>query len=568
MRVSPRSAVGSLSSLDLRFAAAGLVDSTGTGCYIAASAIFFSRKLGLTPGLIGFGLTLSGVLGFVTTIPWGRAADRWGARPVLVLLQCIRATAFGLFALVGSLTAFLAVCALLGLADLATPPVQQALIGAAVGEERRQRTLAVVRSARNIGFSFGALLAAAAISVGTTLAYDSIVLLNAASFVFIAILMGTLPVNPRPTPAQRQARTARGKWRIRDRRYTKLTMLNGVLTMHMTLLSPVLPLWLLRHTHTPAAMMPFLLLINAVLAVLLQVPVAGRARSPRAATTALGVAGVALAACCLAMPLAGRLDATAAAVVAVGAVLALTAAELAQSAGGWELSFRLAPEDRRGQYLGVFSLGTTAQLMAGPLLLTTAVFTLGTLGWVLLAAMTVAAGIFVPWVTRRGRRERRRAEHRRERRAFALGAAAGGLAATLCAAIATGILLFTPNHLMHASARTAPASGSTPSAWRPSPSSSPVTGSGPVTPSSAANHGGHVSNRVSPAPSSALAPSHPSPAPSPRPHTTRRVPSGGPSDLPPGLPSDLPSGLSSYLPSGLPADLPQSLPSALSPYLP
>lgn len=532
MRVSLRSAVGSLSSLDLRFAAAGLVDSTGTGCYIAASAIFFSRKLGLTPGLIGAGLTLSGLLGFAATIPWGRAADRWGARPILVLLQCIRATAFGLFALAGSFTAFLAVCALLGLADLATPPVQQALIGAAVGEERRQRTLAIVRSARNIGFSLGALLAAAAISAGTTLAYDSIVLLNAASFVFIAVLMGTLPVNPRPTPAQRQARTAGGKWRIRDRRYTRLTMLNGVLTVHMTLLSPVLPLWLLRHTHTPAVMMPFLLLINAVLAVLLQVPVAGRARSPRAATAALGIAGVALAACCLAMPLAARLDATAAAVVAVGAVLALTAAELAQSAGGWELSFRLAPEDRRGQYLSVFSLGTTAQLMAGPLLLTTIVFTLGTLGWALLAATTMAAGIFVPWVTRPGRRERRAFRPGRggwRARRHALRGDRGQDPAV------------TTNHLVHASARTGPVSSSTPSAWRPSPSASPVTGSSPVTPPPTANHEAHVSNRIEPPPpGSTPSPAHPSPLPSPRPHTTRRVSPDGPSGLP--------SGLSSYLP--------------------
>ena len=542
MRVSLRSAIGSLSPLDLRFAAGGLVDSTGTGCYIAASAVFFSRKLGLTPGLIGAGLTLSGVLGFATTIPWGRAADRWGARPILVLLQCIRAAAFGLFAVVGSFAAFLAVCALLGLANLAAPPVQQALIGAAIGEERRQRTLAIVRSARNIGFSLGALLAAAAISVGTTLAFDSIVLLNAASFVFIAILMGTLPVNPHPAAAQRQARTARGKWRIRDRRYTRVTMLNGVLTMHMTLLSSGLPLWLLRHTHTPAVMMPFLLLINAVLAVLLQVPASGRVRSPRAATTALGIAGVALAACCLAMPLASRLDAVGASAVAVGAVLALTAAELAQSAGGWELSFRLAPEDRRGQYLGVFSLGTTAQLMVGPLLLTTVVFTLGTLGWALLAATALAAGMFVPWVTRRGHRERQRAGYRRERRAFALGAAAGGIAATLCAVIATGIVLFTPNHLMHASARTVPVSGSIPSVWRPSPSSDPVTGASPGTPS--------------PAPRS--------PLPSLRPQTRRPVPP----DVPANLPSDLPPGLSSDLPSGLPTDLPPGLPSALSSYLP
>lgn len=403
MRVSLRARIGSISSLDTRFAVGGLVDATGTGCFMAASAIFFTRKLGLTPGLIGVGLTLSGAIGFATTIPWGRAADRWGARRILVLLECVRAIAFGLFALAGSFPAFLAISALLGFADKATPPIQQALIGEAVGEERRQRSLAIVRSTRNIGFALGALLAAAAVSSGTTHAYDGIVLLNAVSFVFVAVLMGTLRVGPAPTPT----RAARGRWRIHDRRYTRLTALNGLLTVHMSLLSVGLPLWLLRHTHTPAAMIPLLLAINAVVAVLLQVPVAGRVRSPGTAIAALRIAGVALAACCLAMPLAHTLAAAGAAMVAVAAVLALTLAELAQSAGGWELSFRLAPADRRGQYLGVFSLGTTAQTMVGPLLLTAVVFALGTLGWALLAATTLATGMLASRVSGHGRHRAR-----------------------------------------------------------------------------------------------------------------------------------------------------------------
>ncbi len=400
-----RRRVAMLSGLEARFALGGLVDATGTGCYLAGAAVFFSRKVGLAPSLIGVGVTVSGVLGFATTIPWGRAADRWGARRVLVLLHCLRALAFALYALVASLPAFLAVSALLGLADKATPPIQQALIGEAVGEQR-QRTFAIVRSTRNIGFALGALLAAAAVSSGTTLAYDGIVLLNAASFAFIAVLMGTLRVERASTPLAQAARVTYGRWRIRDSRYTRLTVLNGTLTMHMSLLSVGLPLWLLWHTRAPASVIPVLLAINAVLAVALQVPIASRVRSPQAAASALTVAGVALAVCCLTMPLAATLGATGAVVAAVSGVLALTVAELAQSAGGWELSFRLAPVDRRAQYLGVFSLGTTAQAMAGPVLLTGVVFVLGTAGWTLLAATTLVTGIFVPAAMRRMERAR------------------------------------------------------------------------------------------------------------------------------------------------------------------
>lgn len=391
MRVPLGARLRSISPVDARFAVAALVDAFGTGCFLAGSALFFTRELGLSPGEVGLGLTLSGAIGFATTVPWGRAADRWGARRILVLLLSVRAVAFGLYVSAGSLSAFLAITALLGLVEKASSPIQQALVGEVVGEARRQRALALIRSTRNVGFALGALAAAVAVSTGTRAGYDSIVLLNAISFFVAAVLMGTLP-------AVRASRSTLG-WTalaqpvVRDRRYAALTAMNGVLTLHMPLLSVGLPLWLVKHTHIPAGAIPLLLVVNAVLAVAFQVPVAELVRSPRTAVLALMVAGGALAACCLAMPLAATLGAAGAVVVAVGAVFALTLAELAQAAGGWDLSFRLAPEGRRGQYLGVFSLGMTAQTMAAPLVLTTVVFALGPWGWAGLAGVALGAGL-------------------------------------------------------------------------------------------------------------------------------------------------------------------------------
>ncbi len=401
-----------LSALEGRFAIAAVIDAFGTGCFIAGAALFFTQELGLKPSLIGIGLTAAGIVGFATTVPWGRAADRWGARRILVLLLSVRALAFVLYAFAASFAAFLAIATLLGTVEKATSPIQQALIGEAVAEDRRQRALAFVRSARNAGFALGALAAAAAVSTATSLGYDSIVLFNAASFVLAAVLMGRLPV-ARAAVAPRK--TTLWGWRVCDRRYTALTALNGVLTMHMSLLSVGLPLWLVSHSDAPAAVIPLLLVVNAVLAVVFQVPVAGLVKSERGATAALAVAGAALALCCLAMPLASTLDATGAVLVATGAVLALTLAELAQSAGGWDLSFRLAPADRRGEHLGVFSLGTTAQSMLGPLLLTAGVFALGPWGWVALALATLAGGILATTVIDRPRRTTGRLAARRAR---------------------------------------------------------------------------------------------------------------------------------------------------------
>jgi hypothetical protein len=82
--------------------------------------------------------------------------------------------------------------------------------------------------------------------------------------------------------------------------------------------------------------------------------------------------------------------------VAVTAVLALTAGELTQAAGGWDLSFRRADPERQGAYLSVFSLGVTTQTIAGPVLLTALVLPAGAAGWVVLAGLLAVAGLAAP----------------------------------------------------------------------------------------------------------------------------------------------------------------------------
>jgi uncharacterized protein involved in propanediol utilization/MFS family permease len=391
------------SPVDGRFAVASVVDAIGTGCFLAGSALFFTGEVGLTAGQVGVGLTLSGVVGLVATPPWGRAADRWGARRTVVVLLLARALAFLLYTLVASFAAFLAVAAFLGFVEKASAPVQQTLLGEMVAADRRQRAMAIVRSTRNVGFALGALIAASLSSLPALGGYDAVVAVNAATFTVAAVLVATIRAGGARSSATRRE-PARSQ-PLRDRRYLALTAVNGVLTLHMSLLSVGLPLWLVEHTSGPVTLVPALLVVNTVLAVVLQVPVAGRVRSSRDAARALALAGAGIAACCLALALAPRVDGVAVVAVALAAMLGLTAAELTQAAAGWDLSFRLAPESRRGHYLGVFSLGVTAQTIVGPLLLTGVVFACGGWGWAALAGAAVAVGLLASPALRSDPRE-------------------------------------------------------------------------------------------------------------------------------------------------------------------
>jgi MFS family permease len=75
--------------------------------------------------------------------------------------------------------------------------------------------------------------------------------------------------------------------------------------------------------------------------------------------------------------------------------------ELLQSAGGWAVSFGLAPEDRQGQYQGLFSTGFAASAMFAPAVLTGLCVTWGWPGWLVVGALFAAAGAACVPVVRR-----------------------------------------------------------------------------------------------------------------------------------------------------------------------
>lgn len=382
------------------FALISLVNAIGTGLYLAASAVFFVRSVGLTSADVGTGLAVSGAVGFLTTVPIGAAGDRFGARRTLIALQLWRAGGFALLCLVHGLVGFTLVSCMLAAAEAATQPMTQAVASATVAGTDRTRTMAIIRTVRNVGFSVGALLAAPLLTADSVWPYRAIVLGTAAAFVLSALMLTRLRLGGADT-IQHKVGPLDAVRRFKDWRYGLLTVLNGFLNLHVTLLSVGLPLWALQATEMPAGALPFLVLVNTLLSIVCQVPVSRIAERPGGAVRSLRLGGVALALCCAAVAVSGVPDSAwaAAAVLALSCVL-LTAGEMWQATGGWELSYAYAPEDQKGVYLSVFSLGGTGQRIVGPALITSVVIAGGPLGWVGLAAAFALAALLVTPVTR------------------------------------------------------------------------------------------------------------------------------------------------------------------------
>lgn len=389
----PTAGLRAASPVVRRLLLASAANSAGTGLFLAGSVVYFTRRVGLTPTQVGLGLSLAAVTGLLAAVPAGAVADRFGARGVLVALHLVRAAAFAAYPLVSGFWAFLAVVCVIGAADRSAPPASQALTASVVPVDRRVPTLALMRAVENIGFTVGAGTAALALTVQTRVAYDAIVLGNALSFLLTAAVVAGLP---RPARAAGPAgRTGALRRLLReDRRYLRLTALDGVLALNAVVLVLGMPLWLLTRTDAPRWVVAALLLLNTVLVVALQVRAAAGVDSVPAGGRSLARGGLALGVACVLFAAAGAGGPLPLVLLLlVSGTAALTAGELWHAVGSWTASLGLAPEHARARYLAVFGLGVAGAEIVGPVLLTAGVIAHGPPGWLLLGALFAAAGL-------------------------------------------------------------------------------------------------------------------------------------------------------------------------------
>ncbi|MFI1800244.1 MFS transporter [Streptomyces sp. NPDC020379] len=380
-----------------RMMAVTFADKAGSGLWGATSALYFTFVAGLDAAEIGLLVGLSGAIGIAGPPLGGLLADRVPLRSLLTVVQAVRALAsLGLLATT-DLRLLLAIATVGSLGDR-TSAVLTKLYATRVAGEERSRYQAINRTVSNTGWAVGGLVAAGALTLGTTTVYSWLLTGDALSFVLCALLTlrcaePPIPSAPPAREAMTDAETApapispNNPWR--DRRYLAYTASETLLFLDDSVFKIGLPLWTVTATTAPHQAVPLLLVLNNLLVVCFQVPLARFGNTPRAARATLlplGAAflagGAALAASVVATPWLAILALTLAAT-------AFTVAEMLHATVSWELSVALAPPTAQGAYLGVHGLAQAAQRSVGPLAMTCAIAT-GPAGWLGLGAALAA----------------------------------------------------------------------------------------------------------------------------------------------------------------------------------
>ncbi|WP_338675122.1 MFS transporter [Streptomyces sp. SCSIO 30461] len=386
-----------------RLAAGAAVDSVGSGMFLAASTLYFVTVVGLPAARVGLVLSVAAVAGLLSPVPLGRLADRVGPVRVYVALLTLRGLGYAGFALIDDFWPYAVLTCVLTALDRGCSPLQQVVVGIVEGGQSQTRTMASIRSVRNIGLTAGFLLAGAVLAIQERAAFVALFLANAATFWVIAAVVEQLrrraaavpPAAPAPQADAAEPQPTAVRSPFQDLRFMLFTVSNGVLSLHDSVLFVLLPLWLTTATDAPSSAVSVLLAVNTVLTVLLQVYVARFAETTAGALRLVPVALVPLLVSCAAFAGAEHVPVWPAAACAVLAVVLLTVGENLHSVAVWNLSYELSPAPARSRYLAAFSLGMTGQQIVGPVLMTGVLLPLGTAGWAVLAAVFALAAVVV-----------------------------------------------------------------------------------------------------------------------------------------------------------------------------
>jgi MFS family permease len=379
-----------------------LINTYGIGLILTAMTLYAIKVVHLTAQNSGLALTIAGLVGLLAAMPMGALADRRGPRGIsrlAMLLMAASAVGFVLFA--RDFVSYLIVATVQGAALSASVTADVALLRRVGGEEAttfRSQTQAVF----NLGVSLGVATCGVAIQLNTVNAYRALFLGQALTSLIGVAIVGRLPrFEPLPGAHEESFVAA-----LKDRPFLGYTALSGAMYMQYFVLSLLLPVWVVYHTHAPRWSVSAFVIVNTVLVVLFQVRIGKTVQTIKQGGTAIRRAGVIFLVSCSAMGLATGIPAWAALLLLAAAAVLHTYGELWHSSGTFALDFGLAPEHAQGQYQGLVGMGNGAGQALSPFVLIGLVLAGGRLGFVLLGACFTLLGLAAPAVARWGERTR------------------------------------------------------------------------------------------------------------------------------------------------------------------
>ena len=253
-----------------------LLSQIGTGFTLFYAPLFFVNQVGLSPTLVGLGLSSASISGVIGRFLGGSFCDspQWGRRRTLLLSALVSAVASVILALTYNFSTLVVGNLLLGLGVGLYWPATEAAVADLTTIEQRNEAFAVTRLADSLGLSIGVVLGGALISLGGN--YRTLFLIDGISYlVFFALVYKVIKetYNFLEAPSR-----GNNNWLIalRDRNLIIYISVNILFTTYIAQIQSTLPLYFrnfITSGEFSTNIISLLFSWHIVCAVLFQIPI-------------------------------------------------------------------------------------------------------------------------------------------------------------------------------------------------------------------------------------------------------------------------------------------------------
>jgi predicted MFS family arabinose efflux permease len=357
--------------------------------------LYLTRELGFSPSRAGLMLALYGASAIVFGPIGGRLSDRIGALPVMRVSLIASGLVLLLFPMARSFTAVAAMTVFWAGCSEMFRPASLAAITHVVPPEQRRQAFALNRLAINLGMSIGPALGGflATVSFRAMFAVDAVTTLLAGAVLALTPWRAFSGVN---SEAEAHHDAPIGPATILHDRFF-LIFLGGVFLVGVVFFQheSALPLYLVQYLNLSPAFYGMLFTINTLLIVALEVPL-NTATAHWSNTRSLIIGSMLFAIGF------GALGVIASPAGVIATVVVWTFGEMMLFPAMAAHMAEIAPENRRGAYMGAYSMALSIALTVGPWMGTQLLATFGpVVVWSVMFVLGALAAVLMAYVAPR-----------------------------------------------------------------------------------------------------------------------------------------------------------------------
>ena len=336
-----------------RFVTAIVADTVGSGLFMPITLLYFLAMTDLSLVQIGSALSLSALLTMPGAFVIGSLVDRFGPRQMMLAGNLLQAAGMVAYLWADALVTVALWTALLNLGRQSFWGSFGNVVTAISAPGERELWFGFLQAVRNLGFSVGGVLAGIALQVGTDAAFQTVVVVNATTFVLAFVLLLDVPDH---RVARADDAPVEG-WAVvlRDGPYLRLVIGQFGFVAGMMVLNFALPVYVAENIDLPGWVVGAIFTLNTALVGLGQGLVVRR-MTGRVRARMMGLAQVVFVASYAMFVVAGWLPVWLAVVVMLVGAAVYTGGELVGGPVFSATAAEAAPDHLRGRYLGLFQL--------------------------------------------------------------------------------------------------------------------------------------------------------------------------------------------------------------------